>query len=597
MAAQSTDIVQLAKLDAEVSSDGLTTRHKYRTTARWGYGSVEKEAVWKRVSAVGSGGFSTVYKEEAVSGEMIGALRAVQSIHKPLLQHAGTINYERELEAVARFSQQKYELFFVQSYGWYDTSDAVLIVMEFVQHGDLQQHLSSPLPEREAQQTIKQTLQGLKHMHDLGYAHRDLKPQNMLVFSKAPHRQIKLADFGLSKRIVENATFLRTDAGTPAFKAPEIFDFVCDDDESSDDESLDSYTNAIDIWAVGIISFLLLIGQTPFPALQPRILRRYTRGKVALPVWLLSERGVDDQGCAMIRSFLTARADRRPSSSVSLEHVWLGGAPVSHEEPSLIALQDPGPVQRRESRPYEFVSLNPFESTDSARWTIQDSAYGTSRSIPAMIATPARCLRSRSKHGDDTGDTTDEPAITRHDELEGVISEQWQAKLDQATSRTPTEIDPQELRHPKVMRDRAQIMAKQLYEQQNRTPPLELGPVEAASILKGARLSTSEQIKIEQEAQRYVDIEEAARKVVQEHQAAVAKDLERAKYREDHRAQYQQQKAERESSSARQSIPSRGHRLADKGPASTTCSTTRMTMSRLPGLDVEWPSLTLALLA
>ncbi|KAK3678206.1 Eisosome assembly protein [Recurvomyces mirabilis] len=107
-------------------------------------------------------------------------------------------------------------------------------------------------------------------------------------------------------------------------------------------------------------------------------------------------------------------------------------------------------------------------------------------------------------------------------------------------------------------------MAKQLYKQQNRTPPLELGPAEAASILKGARLSTSSQIKIEQEAQRCVDIEEAARKLVQEHQAAVAKDLERAKYREDFKAQYQQQKAERESGSARQSIPSRGHRLTDK---------------------------------
>ncbi|KAK3678205.1 hypothetical protein LTR78_002301 [Recurvomyces mirabilis] len=236
------EIVQLAKLDAEGSSDGLTTRHKYRTTARWGYGSVEKEAVWKRVSAVGSGGFGTVYKEEAVSGEMVGALRAVKSIYKPLLRRAGTINYERELEAVARFSQQKanhlclpllsrpYELFFVLSYGWYDTPNAVLVVMEFVQHGDLQQHLSSPLPEPEVQQIIRQTLQGLEYMHDLGYAHRDLKPQNMLVFSKAPHWRIKLADFGLNKRIVENATFLRTDAGTPAFKAPEIFGFACDDE-------------------------------------------------------------------------------------------------------------------------------------------------------------------------------------------------------------------------------------------------------------------------------------------------------------------------------------------------------------------------------
>ncbi|KAK4555158.1 hypothetical protein LTR86_007924 [Recurvomyces mirabilis] len=355
MAANSLELVQLAKLEAEVSTDGLTTRHIYQSPPIWGSGSVKKEVVWKRVSSIGSGGFGTVYREEAMTSEDTRG-----------------------------------------SFGWYETPSTILIAMEFVVHGDLHQYLGLPMPESEAQQIITQTLQALHFMHDLGYAHRDLKPQNLLVFNKAPRWHIKLADFGLSKRIVAEATSLRTSAGTPAFQAPEVLGFGSDDEDlSDDDEAQRSYTKGVDIWAVGVIAFLLLTGETPFPPSEPRVLKRYTKGKIAFPTQRL--RQVSAHGCALIQGLLAPKAGNRPSIAASLNHSWLRGN---------YDLKD--------------VSTTSQVSAASGRWTIK----GDTSSVTHRDTSPRQ---SFSTHGHATGQAREERTITAREKKlapEQIASEQ-----------------------------------------------------------------------------------------------------------------------------------------------------------------------------
>jgi len=64
----------------------------------------------------------------------------------------------------------------VRSAGWFESGDAVFISMEYLERGDLQRYLSRPLPEAEAREISCQVLEGLKHMHDNRFIHRDLKP-------------------------------------------------------------------------------------------------------------------------------------------------------------------------------------------------------------------------------------------------------------------------------------------------------------------------------------------------------------------------------------------------------------------------------------
>jgi serine/threonine protein kinase len=90
-------------------------------------------------------------------------------------------------------------------------------------------------------------LSGLEHLHRLGIVHRDIKPANVLLHQGVP----RLADFGMSRLLPSTTEVPSGLAGTPAFMAPEAFDGV--------------RSQATDIWAVGVLSYLLLTGNLPFP--------------------------------------------------------------------------------------------------------------------------------------------------------------------------------------------------------------------------------------------------------------------------------------------------------------------------------------------
>jgi serine/threonine protein kinase len=65
----------------------------------------------------------------------------------------------------------------VNLFGWYEDIRSTYITMEYFPLGDLQSHLSGPLPETDVQVIVYQVLQGLEHLHNNGFAHRDLKPE------------------------------------------------------------------------------------------------------------------------------------------------------------------------------------------------------------------------------------------------------------------------------------------------------------------------------------------------------------------------------------------------------------------------------------
>ncbi|KAK3631484.1 hypothetical protein LTR56_016848 [Elasticomyces elasticus] len=362
------ELVRLAKLDAIVSEDLQYTRHTY-SVAKTGHRAVTKEAVWKRTAKpLGAGGFGEVYREECIEGESAGELRAVKSILKPTSERARKVNYANELHTVARFSQPEYEQHFVKSFGWYETNEAVLIAMEFVELGDLQSYLRSPFSERDTAQIILQVLRGLTCMHAAGYAHRDLKPANLLVFSSGPRWHVKIADFGLSKRVLSDLTALRTNAGTQGFMAPEMLGLGFGEDDSSDEDTERAYTDAVDIWAVGVIAHLLLTGEMPFSPSEPRALGRYARGKTPFPIQALTANRVGQEAQTMIKSLMASRPSERPTSDVSTKHIWLCmNVPSCMDAPS--------------------EGFGTVSDVPSAQWTVesQDSGYHGQETLPTVV--------------------------------------------------------------------------------------------------------------------------------------------------------------------------------------------------------------------
>ncbi|KAJ5648572.1 kinase-like domain-containing protein [Penicillium lividum] len=129
--------------------------------------------------------------------------------------------------------------------------------MELLEYGDLQKYLSfNPIPESEAASITAQVAQALQYMHQENFVHRDIKPKNILVSCPGPHWHVKVADFGIAKNT--DGTGLETlEVGTHGYMAPELFG-----------NSSDPYTAAVDVWALGAVTFCMRTGSSPFRNLQ-----------------------------------------------------------------------------------------------------------------------------------------------------------------------------------------------------------------------------------------------------------------------------------------------------------------------------------------
>eukprot|EP00116_Pleurobrachia_bachei_P002603 sb/3462865/ len=142
--------------------------------------------------------------------------------------------------------------YIIRLYDVVQTRERLYMVMELATGGELFDRIVSRgyYTEQDASHTISMILEGLHYLHKLGIAHRDMKPENLLYYHPGPDSKIMITDFGLSayKRHDEP---LNTTCGTPEYIAPEIL-------------KQEPYTCGVDLWAVGVITFILLCGRMPF---------------------------------------------------------------------------------------------------------------------------------------------------------------------------------------------------------------------------------------------------------------------------------------------------------------------------------------------
>jgi len=129
-----------------------------------------------------------------------------------------------------------------------------------------------------------------------------------------PQWWVKLADFGLSKRLTETTTFY-TRGGTQSYMAPEVLDYLDDHHTSS------KYTNAVDIWAVGCIIYRLITGHVPFPPGTSLI--KYCENESAFPHDTLLNSGITSGGSKFICKLLLPSPKDRPPASQALKHEWI----------------------------------------------------------------------------------------------------------------------------------------------------------------------------------------------------------------------------------------------------------------------------------
>jgi len=112
----------------------------------------------------------------------------------------------------------------VQYVDYHDHEQWIYIIMEYISGGELSSFIqqNGPMPEGMVQTVARQILHALDYLHRRKITHRDIKPDNILISSFDPLR-VKLSDFGLSKVVNNQETFLKTFCGTLLYCAPEVY--------------------------------------------------------------------------------------------------------------------------------------------------------------------------------------------------------------------------------------------------------------------------------------------------------------------------------------------------------------------------------------
>uniref|UniRef100_A0A3B4B4Q9 Serine/threonine-protein kinase DCLK2 n=1 Tax=Periophthalmus magnuspinnatus TaxID=409849 RepID=A0A3B4B4Q9_9GOBI len=192
-----------------------------------------------------------------------------------------------------------------------DTPTELCLVMELVKGGDLFDAITSSAKytERDASIMVYNLAAALKYLHSVCIVHRDIKPENLLVFEYPDGtKSLKLGDFGLAT-VVEGPLY--TVCGTPTYVAPEII-------------SESGYGLKVDIWAAGVITYILLCGFPPFRSesnQQEELFEQILQGRLSFPspYW----DNITDSAKELIGHMLRVKAEARYTALDVLSHPWV----------------------------------------------------------------------------------------------------------------------------------------------------------------------------------------------------------------------------------------------------------------------------------
>uniref|UniRef100_A0A8C5KJL8 Calcium/calmodulin-dependent protein kinase type IV n=1 Tax=Jaculus jaculus TaxID=51337 RepID=A0A8C5KJL8_JACJA len=256
----------------------------------------------------------------------------------------------------------------------FETPTEISLVLELVTGGELFDRIVEKgyYSERDAADAVKQILEAVAYLHENGIVHRDLKPENLLYATPAPDAPLKIADFGLSK-IVEHQVLMKTVCGTPGYCAPEILRGC-------------AYGPEVDMWSVGIITYILLCGFEPFydERGDQFMFRRILNCEYYFisPWWDEVSLNAKD----LVRKLIVLDPKKRLTTFQALQHPWVTGKAANfvHMDTAQKKLQEFNARRKLKAAVKAVVASSRLGSASSSSHSIQESHKASREASPTQ---------------------------------------------------------------------------------------------------------------------------------------------------------------------------------------------------------------------
>ena len=275
---------------------------------------VDFDAVYEQDEYLNGGTYGKVYKcRKRIKGE--DEKEYAVKIQEVCFDGGEESSYEKTLDEANIWSSLNH-VNIVKLYQCFLQRNQFYFVMELIQGGNLFEEIlkKSQYTEKDACLYMKQVLNALSYLHNHGIFHRDVKPDNIMLCDNAQYGSgslVKLTDFGLARRLTNGQRrIVCTPSGAPLYLAPETIMQV-------------ALGFPVDVWACGVILYILLYGAPPFWSQDTNQLFLDIVGTEVDYSYNENEIRVSFLGKDLIQEMLVKDQTRRITASDALEHPWI----------------------------------------------------------------------------------------------------------------------------------------------------------------------------------------------------------------------------------------------------------------------------------